>query len=355
MMVLARNCGGFTRKRGGLTRNREGLTGRCPPNVLYMGHLGNSHGNYTWSVSPDKYIKINKMSSPELEWFLRVKREEDDPEKKQYYFKAQVQYKNDGGFNNSMNDTSIGNETAYMTGDHITKFTGVFSMDQSCRKGVDCFMVRLDKGFDPNLVRLAYVSTPGFDFYKFGALLYLVCAFRWPVDLFEHGERKDMMKKIGIREKKYEGMFIGYLLGYRMDDVMAWALNNESLVLDKQGFEATKKRIKTMFERWVTTAMGLDALSELADELSIAKADFDVLFPHVNRYSVDSNSNTNSNANSNAKNNNSQNSNAKNNNSQNNNSRNNNTNSNAKNNNARNVGTIKTSTGVGGGRRKATS
>ena len=300
------------------------------------------------------------MSSPELEWFLRVKREEDDLEKKQYYFKAQVQYKNNGGFNTSMKDTSIGNETAFMTGDHITKFTGVFSLDRSYRKGVDCFMVRLDKGFDPNLVRLAYVSTPGFDFYKFGALLYLVYAYRWPVDLFVHGERKNMLKKIGFQEK-YQGMFSGYLLGYRMDDVMAWALNNESLVLDKQGFEATKKRIKTMFERWVTTAVGLDALSELADELSIAKADFDVLFPHVNRYSVDSNSNTNSNTNSNAKNNNSQNSNAKNNNSRNNNaknnnSRNNNTNSNAKNNNARNAGTIIiTTTGVSGGRRKATS
>jgi len=190
----------------------------------------------------------------ELELFLKIKDQENIPKKKNNYFKAQIQVNN-----TSMKNTSIGHEVSFMTGKNRTKFTAIVLNDVEVPlRSLSWFFANFGNKLPP--VKILYVKTRKYNFAKYAAMLYLVSEYDWPVKI-DQQERQRFYKSIGY-QKKYNGLFIGYLLGYHMDDIMAWAINNKTLK-DLSKYKTICEKFKKIIELVDTS----DYLEKISKEL----------------------------------------------------------------------------------------
>ena len=221
----------------------------------------------------------------ELENFMRVKREESDPSKRKYYFKAQVQSRN-GVVDSSQADADIGKELAYMTGSHMTKFISILSIDAAHGKAVSSFIVSPTKTFDPSnmFVRVAFVRNNSLDYSVFATLLIILYGYGWPTVFDDHGDitgDQFLKKTFKSYRKKHNGLYIGYLLGYVFDDIMAWGYGNGTLPMKEHGRAAYENKIKDNCAQFVTEAVTSQKLKDCAVVMDRKNYNIYTMFPHL--------------------------------------------------------------------------
>lgn len=200
----------------------------------------------------------------ELEVFVRAKRDEGVKSKRHKYFTPQVV-----GAGGESEATDIGKELAFMTAREPTKFVSIVAADESVEKRGDKLWFSLacaTETFDPSaLVKLVYVRTGTLDFARFAALLFVLYGYGWPLFGSSAARPRDAGKRFLARARHYRpelgGAYIGYILGYRMDDIVAWGRGGA-----KEFAQETNESVARSCEAFVREAVASRFIRDLAEE-----------------------------------------------------------------------------------------
>ena len=160
----------------------------------------------------------------------------------------------------------------------MTKFTSILSIDAKPGKGVSSFIVSPSKTFDPSnvFVRVAFVRNNSLDYSVFASLLVILYGYGWPTILDVTNDQ--FLKTFRSYRKKHNGLYIGYLLGYVFDDIMAWGYGNGTLPLKAEAYE---NKIKENCEQFVQEAVNSQKLKDYSVAMDRMNYNIYTMFPHL--------------------------------------------------------------------------
>ena len=202
----------------------------------------------------------------ELEVFLDAKRDETDARKSKTrkYFSPQTNEKND-----------IGKELSFMTCRNPTKFLSIIGATHRLKSNkLSCTFACMSPSFNPcALSKIAYVHDATYNFGRFAALLHIVTGYIWPLIESEKA-RMTFLKSLKHYRPKLNGAYIGYLLGYKVDDIVRWGHGNGS-------FDDTRDAVAINCEALIREAIASPFIGEVADGIENKALSVMEIFPHI--------------------------------------------------------------------------
>lgn len=207
-----------------------------------------------------------------IDAFFAAKNDETNQTSKRKYFVPQA--------TEGENATDIGKELDYMTSKNPTKFISLVPPDAKVTHINTKLSFLLACGaptFDPtNVLKIVFVHTKDQNFIRFAVLMHVLYTLGWPL-VGSQKVRASFLRGLKTYRAKWNGAYVGYLLGYRMEDIVHWLRYNKSLGPSDKDVAALKANCEAFIREAVSSEF-ICELSETADTKTLTALD---VLPHL--------------------------------------------------------------------------